>query len=209
MTRLQFTTLLSSSTLLSYSRQRMLSAIGTILDFLIAFRILFLLVKEVNLLPSRLYILQLSLSTIISGSKNMSLKGLHTPLQCSLYPECSKSISNLSLSDLSSNIKASESSNEFSTWWHTLSLDLSDSDSELSLSVSDSGSIVSKSPTSAPSPTSQQILLSELPDSTFVLLFLTSNSSSRILESLVNSSRYILVDSLSGLGSNLSLESLF
>jgi len=90
-----------------------------------------------------------------------------------------------------------------------LSLDLSNSDSELLLSVFDSGSIVSESPTSALSPTLQQILLSELPDSASVLSFLTSSSSSRILEFLVNSSRYILVDSLSGLGSNLSLESLF
>jgi len=93
MTRLQFTTLLSSSTLLSYSRQRMLSAIDTILDFLITFRILFLLVKEVNLPPFRLYILQLSLSTIISGSKNTSLKGLHTPLCNVLYIQSVLSLS--------------------------------------------------------------------------------------------------------------------
>jgi len=56
MTGLQFTILLSSSTLLSYSGWRMPSAIGTILDSLIAFRISFLLVKEINPLPSRLYI---------------------------------------------------------------------------------------------------------------------------------------------------------
>ena len=72
--------LLSSGTPLSYSRQRMLSAIDTILDSLIAFRILFPLMKKVNLLPSRLYILQPSPSTIISGSKNMSLKGLRNVL---------------------------------------------------------------------------------------------------------------------------------
>jgi len=77
--------LLSFSTLLIYSEQRMLSAIGTILDSLIAFRILFLLMKEINLLPSRLYILQLSLSTIISGSENMSPKGLYTPLHNIFY----------------------------------------------------------------------------------------------------------------------------
>ena len=68
--------LLSSSTPLSYSKRRMLSAIDTILDSLIAFRILFPLVKEINLLPSRLYIPQPSLSTIISGNENASSKGL-------------------------------------------------------------------------------------------------------------------------------------
>jgi len=68
--------LLSSSTPLSYSEQRMLSAIDTILDSLIAFRILFPLVKEVNLPPSRLYIPQLSPSIIISGNENASPKGL-------------------------------------------------------------------------------------------------------------------------------------
>jgi len=72
--------LLSSSTLLSYSRQRVLSAIGTILDSLIAFRISFPLMKKVNLPPSRLYIPQPSLSTIISGSKNASPKGLRNVL---------------------------------------------------------------------------------------------------------------------------------
>jgi len=72
--------LLSSSTLLSYSRQRVLSAIGTILDSLIAFRISFPLVKKVNLPPSRLYIPQPSPSTIISGSKNVSPKGLRNVL---------------------------------------------------------------------------------------------------------------------------------
>jgi len=77
--------LLSSGTLLSYSRRRVLSAIGTILDSLIAFRISFLLVKEVNLPPSRLYIPQPSPSTIISGNGNASLKGLHTPLRNVLY----------------------------------------------------------------------------------------------------------------------------
>ena len=72
--------LLSSSTLLSYSRQRVHSAIGTILDSLIAFRISFPLMKKVNLPPSRLYIPQPSLSTIISGSKNASPKGLRNVL---------------------------------------------------------------------------------------------------------------------------------
>jgi len=85
MTGSQFTTLLSSGTPLSYSGQRMLSAIGTILDFLIAFRISFPLVKEVNPLPSRHYIPQPSPSTIISRNGNTSLKGLRTPLRNVLY----------------------------------------------------------------------------------------------------------------------------
>jgi len=83
--RLQLTMLLSSSTLLSYSERRMLSAIGTILDSLITFRILFPLVREVNPPPSRLYIPQPSPSTIISGNGNVSPKGLHTPLHNILY----------------------------------------------------------------------------------------------------------------------------
>ena len=58
---------------------------GTILDSLIAFRISFPLVKEVNPPPSRLYIPQPSPSTIISGSGNASPKGLHTPLYNVLY----------------------------------------------------------------------------------------------------------------------------
>jgi len=77
--------LLSSGTLLSYSRQRVLSAIGTILDSLITFRILFLLVKKVNPPPSRHYIPQLSPSTIISGSGNASPKELCTLLHNVLY----------------------------------------------------------------------------------------------------------------------------
>jgi len=81
MTRLQETTLLFSGTLLIYSGQRILSAIGTILDSLIAFRISFPLIKEVDLLPSRLYILQPSPSTIISRSGNTSPKGLRIPLR--------------------------------------------------------------------------------------------------------------------------------
>jgi len=80
MTELQLTTLLSSGTPLSYSGRRMLSAIGTMLDSLITFRILFPLMKEVNLPPSRLYIPQLSPSTIISGNGNMSPKELCTSL---------------------------------------------------------------------------------------------------------------------------------
>jgi len=71
----------------------MLSAIGTILDSLIAFRISFLLVKEVNLPPSRLYIPQLSPLTIISGNENASPKGLHTLLRNVLYIQSALSLS--------------------------------------------------------------------------------------------------------------------
>jgi len=124
-------------------------------------------------------------------------------LQHSLYPECPESISNLLLSDSDSNIKALESSDEFPAWRHTLSLDLSDSDSESSSSVSDFGSIVSESSTS----TLLQILLLELSDSASSLSSLTSGSDPGILESLVKLKS--LVDLLSRLGSNLSLESLF
>ena len=85
MTGSQFTTLLFSGTLLSYSGRRVLSAIDTILDSLIAFRISFPLVKEVNLPPSRLYIPQPSPSTIISGSGNTSPKGLRIPHRSVLY----------------------------------------------------------------------------------------------------------------------------
>jgi len=85
MTRLQLTILLSSSTPLSYSGWRILFAIGTILDSLIVFRILFPLMREVNPPPSRLYIPQPSPSTIISGNGNVSPKGLHTPLHNVLY----------------------------------------------------------------------------------------------------------------------------
>jgi len=157
MTRLQFTTLLSSSTPLSYSGRRMLSAIGIILDSLIVFRISFPLVKEVNSPPSRLYIPQPSPLTIISGNGNMSLKGLRTLLRNVLYI---RSALNLSLScqyltpvpiltprSLLISIPLGD----------TLRLQTSDSDSGLSLSVSDSGSIVSKSSASALFSTPQQI----------------------------------------------------
>jgi len=80
-TRLQFTTLLSSGTLLSYSRRRVPSVIGTILDSLITFRISFPLMKEVNLPLSRLYIPQQSPLTIISGSGVQSPFRLMPPLR--------------------------------------------------------------------------------------------------------------------------------
>jgi len=71
-----------------------------------------------------------------------------TPQRAS-YPEYSQPVSHLSISDSTSDIEASESSDKSPTWWHTLSLDISDSRSGLSLSVSDSGSIVSELSTSA------------------------------------------------------------
>ena len=109
----------------------------------------------------------------------------------------------MSLSDLGSDVEASESSGKLPTRQHTLSLDISDSFSKFLLSVSDSGSIVSESFTSAP----QQILLLELSDSASSLSSSTSSSNSGILKSPVKLES--LVDSLSRLGSNLSLELLF
>ena len=87
------------------------------------------------------------------------------------------------------------------------SLTLSDSISELSSSVSDSGSIVSKSSTSALFSALQQILSSRLSDSASVLSFSTSGSGLGTPESPVKLES--LVDLLSRLGSNYSLESLF
>jgi len=112
----------------------------------------------------------------------------------------------LSISDPGSDIDASESSDIYPTWQHTPSPDISDSDCGLSLSVSDSGSIVSK-PSSVLFSAPQQILSSELSDSDSVLSFLTSGSVPRVRESPVKLES--LVDSLSGLGSSVSLESLF
>jgi len=116
-------------------------------------------------------------------------------------------VSNLSLSDSDSDIGASESSDRFPAWQHTLFLDIFDSNSGLSLSVSDSGSIVSKSYTSILFSAPQQIPLLELSDSDSVLSFSTFSFISRVPEPPVKLE--LLVNSLSGLGSNLSLESLF
>jgi len=91
-------------------------------------------------------------------------------------------MSNLSLFDSDADMRASESSNEFPTWQHTPSLDLSDFVSELSSSVSDSGCIVFKSSTSTLFSVLQQISLLELSDSASVLSFSTSGSNSRIPE---------------------------
>ena len=139
--------------------------------------------------------------------KCKSERALHSALQRFLYLECSESVSHLSISDLGSDVDASESSDIYPTWRYTLPLDISDSESRLSSSVSDSGSIVSKSSTSAPFPTLQQIPSLELSDSDSVLSFLTSRSVPRVPESPVKLE--LLVDSISGLSSNLSSESLF
>jgi len=128
-----------------------------------------------------------------------------TPQRTS-YLECSQSVSHSLISDSSSDIDASKSSDIYPTWRHTPSPNLSDSVSGLSSSVSDSSSIVSQSATSAPFSTLQQILSSELSDSDSILSFSTSGSVPRVPESPV---KLKSLDSLSGLGNNLSLESLY
>jgi len=152
-----------------------------------------------------LYSTAVSIDNHFWERKRESERTPHSTLQRSLYPECSESVSHLSKSDPGSDIDASESSDIYPTWRHTPPPDISDSG--LSSSVSDSGSIVSKSSTSAPFPTPQQIPSSELSDSDSVLSFLTSGSVPRVPESPVKLKS--LVDSLSGLGSSLSSESLF
>jgi len=153
-----------------------------------------------------LYSTAVSIDNHFWERKRESKRAPHSAPQHSLYLECSESVSHLSISDPGSDVDASESSDIYPTWQYTLPPDISDSDSGLSSSVSDSGSIVSKSSSvlfSAP----QQILSSELSDSDSVLSFLTSGSIPRVPESLVKLE--LLVDSLSRLGSSLSLESLF
>jgi len=153
-----------------------------------------------------LYSTAISIDNHFWERKRESRKAPYSTPQHASYPECSQSVSHLSISDPSSDIDASESSDIYSTWRHTPSPDLSDSVSRLSLSVSDSRSIVSQSATSAPFPTLQQIPSSEFSDSDFVLSFSTSGSVPRVLESLVKPES---LDSLSRLGSNLSSESLY
>ena len=112
----------------------------------------------------------------------------------------------MSISDPSSDIDASESSDIYPTWQYTLPPDISDSDSRLLVSVSNSGSIVSKS-SSVLFSALQQILSSELFDSDSDLSFSTSGSVPKILKPPVELES--LVDLLSGLGNSLSSESLF
>jgi len=138
--------------------------------------------------------------------KRESGRALYSTPQRTSYPECSQSVSHLSISDSDSDMKASESSDEFPTWRHTPSLGISDSHSRLSSSISDSGSIVSQLSTSAPFSAPQQIPSSELSDSCSVLSFSTSSSVPRVPESRV---KLESLDLFSRLGSNLSSESLF
>jgi len=129
-----------------------------------------------------------------------------TPQRTS-YPECSRSISHLSIADSGSDMEASDSSDGFPTWQHTPSPDVSDSGSGLSSSVSDSGSIVSESSTSALFSAPQQIPSLELSDSYSALSFSTSGSVSKVPESSVTLES--LEDSLSRLSNSLSSESLY
>jgi len=154
-----------------------------------------------------LYSTAVSIDNHFWERKRESERALHFASRGSLYPECSESVSDLSISDPSSDINASESSDIYPTWRHTPFPDISDSDSRLSLSVSNSGSIVSKSSASALFSALQQIPSSELSDSDSVLSFSTSSSVPRVPESPVKLE--LLVDSLSGLGNSLSSESLF
>jgi len=139
--------------------------------------------------------------------KRESERALHSTPQCTSYLECPQSGSNLSLADSDSDMDASESSDESPTWRHTSSLGISDSRSGLSSSFSDSGSIVSESFTSTPSSAPQQIPSSELSDSHSALFFSTSGSVSEVPEP--SAKLESLEDSLSGLGSSLSSESLY
>jgi len=90
-----------------------------------------------------LYSTAISIDNHFWGWKHESERAPHSTPQCFLYLECSESVSHLSISDPGSDIDASESSDIYPTWQHTLSPDISNSDSRLSLSVSDSDSIVS------------------------------------------------------------------
>ena len=149
-----------------------------------------------------LYSTAISINNHFWKRKCESKRTPHSAPQRSLYPECSESVSHLSISDLGSDIETLESSDIYSTWRHTPPPDISDSDSRLSSSVSDSGSIVSKSSTSVLFSALQRIPSLELSDSDS-----TSSSVPRVPKSPVKLKS--LVGSLSGLGSSLSSESLF
>jgi len=154
-----------------------------------------------------LYSTAVSIDNYFWEWKRESRRAPYSTPRHTLYPECSQSVSQLSLANSGSDIEASDSSDGFPTWRHTSSPGISDSRSGLSLSVSDSGSIVSQSSTSAPSSALQQIPSSELFDSHSALSFSTSGSISEVLESFAKLES--LEDSLSGLGSNPSSESLY
>jgi len=154
-----------------------------------------------------LYSTAISIDNYFWEWKRESGRALYSILQRTSYPECSQSISHSSMSDSDSNMEALESSDDFLTWRHTPSPGISDSGSGSLLSVSDSGSIVSQLSTSALSSAPQQIPSSELSDSHSALSFSTFSSVSEVPES--SAKHESLVDSLSGLGSSLSSESLY
>jgi len=154
-----------------------------------------------------LYSTAISIDNHFWEQKRESRRAPYSTPQHTSYPECSQSVSQLSLADSSSDMEALDSSDGFPTWRHTPSPGNSDSHSGLLSSVSDSGSIVSQSSTSAPFSAPQQIPSLELSDSYSVLSFSTSSSISEVLESSVTLE--LLEDLLSGLGSSLSSESLF
>jgi len=153
-----------------------------------------------------LYSTAVSIDNHFWRRKRESERALYSAPQRSSYLECAESVTDLSISDSGSDINASESSDIYPTWRHTPSPDISDSDSGLSSSVSDSGSIVSKSSASALFSAPQQTSSSELSDSDSVLSFSTSSSVPKVPESPVKTES---LDSLSGLGDNLSSESLY
>jgi len=154
-----------------------------------------------------LYSTAISIDNHFWERKRESERAPYSTPQCTSYPECSQSVSHLSIADSGSDMEALDSSDGFPTWRHTPSLDVSDSRSGLSSSVSDSGSIVSELSASAPFSAPQQIPSSELSDSRSTLSFSTSSSVSEVPESSARLESP--EDSLSGLGSSLSLESLY
>jgi len=62
-----------------------------------------------------LYSTAVSINNHFWEQRCKSKRALHSTPQCSLYPECSESVSHLSISDPGSNVEASESSDKSST----------------------------------------------------------------------------------------------
>jgi len=154
-----------------------------------------------------LYSTAVSIDNHFWERKRESGRAPYSTPQHTSYPECSQSVSQLSLADSGSDMEASNSSDGFPTWRHTPSPGVSDSRSGLLSSISDSGSIVSQSSTSTLFSAPQQIPSLELSDSRSALSFSTSGSVSEVPES--SAKLKSLEDSLSGLGSSLSSESLY
>ena len=69
-----------------------------------------------------LYSTAVSIDNHFWEQKHKSERALHSTPQHSLYSEYPESISQLSLSDPSSDVETSESSDEFPTWQHTPSV---------------------------------------------------------------------------------------